>query len=63
MYDNRYLFRESMVNYGLIPVGVLCSMPSKGNIALSPQVATEQSLTDIITDYVISQTSKSWISF
>ena len=38
-------------------------MPSKGSIALSPQVATEQSLTDTITDYVISQTSKGWISF
>ena len=56
-----------MVIYGLIPVGggggVLCSKPSKGNIALSPQVATEQSLTETITDYVISQTSKRWISF
>ena len=49
-----------MVIYGLIPVGDSV-FKALGNIAPSLQVATEQSLTDTITDYVISQTSKIFI--
>ena len=53
------------LNTGLCICSVsLWSHPSGGsgsrNITPSPQVTTE---TDIITDYVISQTSKIWISF